>query len=79
MIEIVGIAEFNSPIYLIPGDKITVTHKFLVDGKVVEAKRLVVKIDDTGTWTHSILFKLNGNLNHIMGDHNTVTWIKEQV
>ncbi len=79
MIEIVGIAKFNSPIHIVPGDQLTVNHRFLKDGLVLEERVLTVKVTDEAEWTHSILFKLNGNLNHIIGDHNTVTWIKEQV
>jgi len=81
MIEIVTSFEFNSPISLLPGDTLIVAHKVVDDetGETVYTVKSTMEISEKALWTHSILFKLNGHLNHIIGDRDTLAWLESQV
>ena len=78
MISDVLISKLSHPVELRPGDILTVTHS--VDDDRGRWDRVVHKtqLNVTGTWTHSILFKLNGQINHLIGNADTVAWIKSQ-
>jgi len=71
-VEIVGIQPFNSSISVNPGDTLRVSH--IVNG--VEYKKCEQELTEFVIWTHSILFRLDGTLNHIIGDQKTVDWIE---
>ena len=77
-VEIVAIAKFSYAVSLLPGDTLKVTHSYdagLFGRQETELVRH--EIPEAVTWTHSILFKLNGQLNHIIGDQASVDWIEE--
>lgn len=80
MVEIVGCMEFNSPICLWPDDTLEVVHKVTNDEneEVLHEVKSTMKISEKAVWTHSILFKLNGHLNHIIGDRDTLAWLESQ-
>lgn len=71
-IEIAGITKLSSPAFIMPGDTLTVTHT--VDGQ--KHIKCITEITCACTWTHSILFKLEGQLNHLIGNEETVNWVK---
>jgi len=77
-VEIVNIAKFNFPVCLEPGDTLRVSHTWQYEfaGPVHERVLSQQDIPEAVTWTHSILFKLNGTLNHIIGDQDTVDWLE---
>jgi hypothetical protein len=77
-VEIVAISEFNCPLTLQPGDTLKMVHRYQVveDGPMHESELCRQDIPEQVTWTHSILFKLNGTLNHIIGDMETVAWVE---
>lgn len=71
-------AAFSTPVTVCPGDTLTVTHTVAGPGvknygvhKVVEHKA-----DFTVTWTHSILFKLDGQQQWIVGTQQTIDWLR---
>jgi len=80
MIEIVGSFKFHSPIYLNPGDTLEVVHKVTNDEneEIVHEVKSTMEISEKAVWTHSILFRLNGHLNHVIGDQDTLTWLESQ-
>jgi len=71
-VEIVGIEPFSSPITVLPGDTIRVIH--IVNG--VEHKKSEQEIPEAVTWTHSILFRLDGELVHLIGTQKTIDWLE---
>ena len=76
-VEIVSIAEFAYDVSLMPGDTLKCFHEYdlgLFDRQRAELCRQ--NITEYVTWTHSILFKLNGVLKHIIGDQATVAWVE---
>ena len=79
MIEIVAIKEFDQAIYVTPGDTLHVRHEYgeMLFGKVTRKVHEVSmhNIEEHARWTHSILFRLNGHLNHLIGDGGTVEWL----
>ena len=77
-VEIVGICEFKcGPVHLSPGDELRVDHVFSEDdGHVVRRHLARQQITSTAIWSHSILFKLNGELTHLLGNQATVDWIE---
>jgi len=63
----------------VPGDKLHVTHEWTSFGGISHKETLVKEtLDVRVTWTHSILFDLDGVLNHIIGTKETVDWLKSQ-
>jgi hypothetical protein len=75
----VRVAEFNRPIHLFPGDTVKVTHTVRAGPGIVEEHvKSIQDIECNATWTHTILFKLDGHLNHLIGDQATVDWVKGQ-
>lgn len=77
MITDVMVKMFNGAIHAYPGDTIKVKHVVTdAEGKTVAYSKCEHEITEEVTWTHSILFKLNGKLNHLIGDHDTVSWIE---
>jgi hypothetical protein len=81
MIKIVGVSVFDNPVTLEPGDTLKVIHKYQLveDGPMHEAELSRQEIPVGVTWTHSILFELDGVLNHIIGDLGTLEWLEGQV
>ena len=76
-IEVVSILPFRSPCSLLPGDTLRVTHAYVAGIFGLQETELVRHdIHEAVTWTHSILFKLDGQLNHIIGDQASVDWIE---
>jgi len=78
MITDIHIVKFSRPIYVQWGDIVTVTHQVLNGKRVIEDKVVSHEVKGMGVWTHSIMFKLNGHLNHTIGDEKTVEWIRSQ-
>jgi hypothetical protein len=72
--------KFDFPVIANPGDTVTVTHTVTFDltGETVTEQKSCFEITEEVTWTHSILFRLNGKLNHIVGDQDTLTWLEDQ-
>lgn len=68
----VYVSRFSSPVVVRPGDTLTVNHT--VGNKTHQVSKCV--LEQEVTWTHSILFELDGELNHIIGTVKTVNWIK---
>ena len=76
-IEVVSIVPFRVECKLFPGDTLRVVHTYDVgDSGPQETELIRHEIQVAVTWTHSILFKLDGHLNHIIGDQASVDWIE---
>ena len=75
--------KFSCTVDLKPGDVLTVIHKWeSIDEdtlKIVTNEEQLVKhvVDKNVSWTHSILFDLDGELNHLIGTQKTVDWLEE--
>lgn len=77
-IEVVAISAFSCPVSLMPGDTLKVVHAY--DAGIFgwqETELVRHDIPEAVTWTHSILFKLNGQLNHIIGNQASVDWVEQ--
>lgn len=78
MITDLHAAEFTYPVTVNPGDTLHVTHTVL-DGPKVHTQIVAEhKSNFTVTWTHSILFKLNGEQQWMVGTQNTIDWLGSQ-
>ena len=75
-------SKFSHQVDLQPGDVLTVFHKWeSIDEdtlKIVTNEEQLVKhvVDEKVSWTHSILFDLDGELNHLIGTQKTVDWVR---
>ena len=73
---------FNGGVTVRPGDELNVTHTWesvCPDTRnIIQHEELLSKHGLTmeATWTHSILFDLDGELNHIIGTQKTVDWLR---
>lgn len=76
MITDVLVAYLSQPVQVNPGDRLIVTHKVEYQDRTVETHLVQQEITVPGTWTCSILFKLNGEPNHLIGNEKTIEWIK---
>lgn len=77
MITNISALAFDGPVIVIPGDKLIVNHTVTYDGKLVVKRQLAQhEFDQPTTFTHSIMFKLNGQWNHVIGTQDTIDWLE---
>ena len=64
----------HRPVNVVPGNTMTVTHT----GKDIPPPFEVCRhtADFATTWTHSILFRLNGQMQWLLGTEETILWLK---
>ena len=70
MITEVKAYPFPSPVTVCKGDTLHVSHQH----KIV----MTHEADFTATWTHSIMFTLNGQVNWLVGTQETIDWLRNQ-
>lgn len=73
MITDVRYYALNRDIHAVPGDSIAILHN--VDGEVTKVFEKAVVFE--ATWTHSILWRLNGEMQWMLGTIETVNWLKK--
>ena len=79
-IEISSVVKFEAgPMTLIRGDLVTCTHVYYVNKNDPETRKEILstqEITENTVWDRSILFFLDGALNHIVGNEDTQEWLE---
>ena len=79
MIKIISVVSFSEPLNLSPGGSLSVIHSYDEDGVPKTYTVASHECEELATWTHSILFRLHGELQWMVGTQTTIDWLESQV